>query len=59
MKGIKSISLILIVLGGLILLVGLYFNYMQWPDLFKGIYSGPVLLILGLILFIIYKVKRK
>ena len=59
MKGIKSISLILIILGSLTLLVGLYFNYMQWPDLFKGTYSGSVLLIIGLILFIIYKVKSK
>ena len=55
----KTISIALIILGVLILLVGLYFNFMQWPDLFKGTISGPILLFIGLVLFIVDKLNKK
>lgn len=59
MKGLKTISIVLIVLGALLYLVGLQFKIMHWPDMFKGTISGPIVLIIGLIVFVIYRTKRK
>ena len=59
MKGNKKVAITLMIIGGLIFLVGLYFNFMQWPDLFKGTISGPVIFIIGLILFILFKLKKE
>jgi asparagine N-glycosylation enzyme membrane subunit Stt3 len=59
MKGLKTISLVLIVLGALLYLVGLQFKIMHWPDMFKGTISGPIILIIGLIVLVIYRTKRK
>jgi hypothetical protein len=59
MKGNKTIAISLMIIGGLLFLVGFYFNFMEWPDLFKGTISGSVIFIIGLILFIMLKVKRR
>jgi predicted membrane channel-forming protein YqfA (hemolysin III family) len=59
MKGLKTISIVLIVLGALLYLVGLQFRIMHWPDMFKGTISGPMVLIIGLIVFVIYRTKIK
>jgi len=59
MKGLKTISIVLIVLGVLLYLVGLQFKIMHWPDMFKGTITGPIVLINGLIVFVIYWTKRK
>ena len=53
------ISIVLIVFGVLLYLVGLQFKIMHWPDMFKGTISGPIVLIIGLIVFVIYRTKRK
>jgi len=39
-----------VVLGGLFLIVGLLFNQRGWPDAFYGLYSGPTLIVIGLLL---------
>ncbi len=57
MKDLKIISNILIVLGVLLFLVGLMFKVMHWPDMFKGIISGPVFILIGVIMLIIRKIK--
>ena len=59
MKGLKTISIVLIVLGALLYLVGLQFRIMHWPDMFKGTISGPIVLIVGLIVFVIYRTKKR
>lgn len=59
MKGLKRISIVLIVFGTLLYIVGLKFKIMHWPDMFKGTISGPIVLIIGLIVFVIYQTKRK
>ena len=59
MRGLKTISIVLIVFGVLLYLVGLQFKIMHWPDMFKGTISGPIVLIIGLIVFVIYRTKRK
>ena len=59
MRGLKTISIVLIVFGALLYLVGLQFKIMHWPDMFKGTISSPIVLIIGLIVFVIYRTKRK
>jgi uncharacterized membrane protein len=40
-------------------LVGLLFNSLNWPDMFFGIYSGPILIAVGLIVFLIKRQNGK
>ncbi|MDX5443417.1 MAG: hypothetical protein LPJ89_06480 [Hymenobacteraceae bacterium] len=39
-----------IVLGALLFIVGFFFAQRDWIDIFHGLYSGPVLIILGIVL---------
>ncbi len=56
----KTVSIALMIVGALLLLTGLFFEMMKFPPhLFRGIISGPVLLIVGLILFFVYKIIRR
>jgi len=59
MRGLKTISIVLFVFGALLYLVGLQFKIMHWPDMFKGTISGPIVLIIGLIVSVFYRTKRK
>jgi uncharacterized membrane protein len=59
MKELKTISIVFIILGALLLLVGVTYKIMHWPDMFKGAISGPIVLFLGLILFLVYQMKKK
>ena len=43
----KTISIILIVIGTLLTIIGAMFKVLEWPDLFKGIISGPIMIIVG------------
>lgn len=56
-KVIKFIGIILIIFGFLLSMVGLLFNIFRWPDMFKGIFTGPTCLIIGVILVFIKKMK--
>ncbi|MCW3071884.1 MAG: hypothetical protein JWO44_1774 [Bacteroidetes bacterium] len=55
----KAVSIVLIVMGILLFWVGFLFKVMHWPDLFKGMYSGPVLIVAGIIILIIRKARPK
>ncbi len=59
MKAIKVVSIIFIVLGALLFIVGFLFKIMHWPDIFKGYYSGPILFFIGFILLMIFISKNK
>ena len=59
MKPLKVISILFLGLGALLLLVGLFFYLMKWPDIFKGMISGPILLIIGLIIFLFNRIQTK
>ena len=59
MKRLKVISIVLLSLGILLLLVGILFESMNWPDIWRGMTSGPIIAGLGLLLLIIYKIKKK
>ncbi len=48
--------ILIIVVGIMLLAVGLLFKIMHWPDMFQGLYSGWVVLIIGIVMLI---VKRK
>lgn len=54
----KTLSIVLIVLGILLFLVGCLFKISHWPDLFKGMISGPIMTVLGVIL-LIYTTRTK
>ena len=58
MKGLKIVSIVLLVIGLLLFLVGYLFRIMNWPDMFKGVISGPILILIGLILLIINRLKK-
>jgi uncharacterized membrane protein YtjA (UPF0391 family) len=53
MKGLRLTSFILMTLGVLLFVVGLFFKIQHWPDMFKGKTSGSITVLLGVILFII------
>jgi hypothetical protein len=53
MKGLRLTSFILMTLGVLLFVVGILFKIQHWPDMFKGTTSGPIIIMLGVILFII------
>jgi predicted membrane channel-forming protein YqfA (hemolysin III family) len=50
MKKIGTGSIILLVIGSLLFIVGLIFHIFHWPDMFKGLYAGPVLILIGIII---------
>lgn len=57
-KLLKVLYLFLLICGIHMLLVGLFFNKFQWPDMFNGIYVGSVFLTLGVVILII-TIRRK
>ena len=58
MKTLRIVSIILISLGFLLSLAGFLFKIQHWPDIFKVIFSGPIFIIVGTILFIV-SLKKK
>ncbi|OFY85748.1 MAG: hypothetical protein A3F72_12415 [Bacteroidetes bacterium RIFCSPLOWO2_12_FULL_35_15] len=54
----KAFSIVLIVVGFFLVLEGYLFKIMHWPDLFKGIFSGPIIFIVGFILLIFLLNKK-
>lgn len=55
---LKIASLTLIIIGSLLLLVGLLFEHFNLTDMFKGIYSGPIFLVLGIVMFLFVPKKK-
>jgi len=53
MKTLRIVGIIFLVLGILLYLVGILFKFMHWPDLWKGLISGPIIGGIGIVLFII------
>lgn len=48
----KMASAVCAVVGLCLTISGWGFHYLDWPDAFKGIYTGPLVLVLGLALFL-------
>ena len=51
----KAIGKIIIVIGVLLTLVGLLFSLLKWHDIYMGIISGPIVIIIGLIILFFKK----
>lgn len=58
-KLLKFSYLFLLICGFLLLLVGLFFKIFRWPDMFNGIYVGPVFITLGVVILIISRRKNR
>ncbi|MGZ3904366.1 MAG: hypothetical protein ACXVC6_11760 [Bacteroidia bacterium] len=58
MKNTLITSIVLMVVGCLLFIVGSLFRIMHWPDMYKGFYSGPAIFIAGASLFIIYLIRK-
>ena len=56
---VKVTSIIFIIFGCLLTIVGYLFKLMHWPDLFRGIYSGPAFFFVGFILLLTIILKKK
>lgn len=55
---LKIASITLIIIGSLLFLVGLLFKFFNFTDMFKGIYSGSLFLVVGIILFLLTLKKK-
>lgn len=51
----KILSKVLISIGGLLAIVGLFFNFLKWNDIFQGIIFGPIIIVIGIILLLYTK----
>ncbi len=55
----KLLPIVLFIIGFMLTFTGFLFKMKHWPDSFYGIYSGPILIILGIILLIIGKKQKR
>ena len=58
-KTIKILGYFFLIIGVLLFLIGLLFHFMKWPDMYKGIYTGPILMGFGVISLLIIFVSNK
>lgn len=59
MNGFKAAAIVFMVLGVLLTLVGLKFQVMQWPDVFKGTITGPMAMVIGLWFLGVHRAKKR
>jgi len=59
MKNLRIISFVLIGLGLLLFITGILFKIQHWPDMFKGFISGPIIILIGVIIFIVTVIKKR
>ena len=52
MKALKILSIVFLLAGFLLIVLAYVSRIQHWPDVFRGLYSGPILMIIGVILFI-------
>lgn len=55
----KVFSIIIVIIGALFLIVGVIFKLSDWPDLWNGLVSGPIIVTVGIILFIFQKKAKE
>lgn len=58
MKALKIVSIVLLLAGFLLIVIAYLSRIQHWPDIFRGMYSGPILMIIGAILFIVRLNKK-
>jgi predicted membrane channel-forming protein YqfA (hemolysin III family) len=56
----KIVARVLLVVGFLFLIVGASFYYLDWPDLWNGLITGPIVIALSLVItFFSNKILKK
>lgn len=55
----KYVAFGMMALGLMLFGVGILFEVMQLPDLWRGIISGPVVTFIGVVLFVIHLLSKK
>jgi hypothetical protein len=55
----KVLPFIIIAIGVMFLLVGILFNALKWPDMLFGVYSGPAIILIGVVMLISNLRKKK
>jgi uncharacterized membrane protein YidH (DUF202 family) len=58
MKTLKSVAIILLVVGFILLVLAYLSRIQHWPDALRGFYSGPALMLIGVILLITRLIRR-
>jgi len=58
MKVLKALSIVLLLVGFLLLVFAYLSRIQHWPDVLRGMYSGPILMIIGAILLIIRLIRK-
>jgi predicted membrane channel-forming protein YqfA (hemolysin III family) len=59
MKSLRIISYVFMALGALVFIVGILFKIQHWPDMFKGLTNGLILVIIGVVFFLISLAKKQ
>ena len=59
MKSLRIFSFVAMGFGTLLFLVGAIFKIQHWPDMFYGIISGPIIILIGIVTLFISLIKRK
>ena len=52
-KMLKTLGTAFLVFGMLLFVAGMFFRLHEWPDMFYGVYTGPALMITGLLLLVV------
>jgi hypothetical protein len=45
-------------LGMLLVIIGALFKVQHWPDIFHGLVTGPIIAIVGAVIFILTLIKK-
>jgi hypothetical protein len=59
MKILRVVSYVFLSMGVLLFTVGALFKIQHWPDIFMGLVTGPVAILIGVVLFMISMVRSK
>jgi F0F1-type ATP synthase assembly protein I len=59
MKITRVFAIAFMILGSLLVIVGALFKIQHWPDMFVGFISGPISMLIGVVLFIISLKNKK
>lgn len=58
MKAVKILSIVFLLVGFLLIVIAYFSRIQHWPDVLRGMYSGPILMIIGAFLFIVRLFKK-
>jgi hypothetical protein len=59
MKPLRILSFVLMGLGMLLVITGSLFRIQHWPYAFYGLISGPLIELIGIVIFVFTVIKNK